>query len=248
MYLCSISNLQPLRRPGPLAWKIETTSNQSDPLESLDSSIPVRPSWIQDSAGRQHAFVHRRSLAVRFTALDTVILCIRVCQSPGCTDDGGSEALDYLTSLAPPGVRVSKGKCVSLCGAGPVVEVINDGSSLEVKEKKVTGDKLKEMVLGWHESCDGDVLKPYQITGLVQGYEESVQARRAYETKDYEGALELCTFAIQDARKPAMLLQEARDRDSSSGCESNDEELGFPGEMKWLVETFKVSCRCRMAL
>ena len=171
----------------------------------------------------------------------------RVCQSPGCLDDGASETLDYLTSLAPPGIHVRKGKCVSLCGAGPVVEIVSkDGSS--TKEKKVTGEKMSTLLLGWlrewHESYDGDVLKPYQITGLVQGYEESIQARDAYEAKDFEGALELCTFAIQDARKPALLLQEARDR---AGCDSN-EELGFPAEMRWLVETFKMSCRCRLAL
>lgn len=173
---------------------------------------------------------------------------IRVCQSPGCLDDGARETLDYLTSLAPPDVRVGKGRCLSLCGAGPVVEVIKDGSGASsLKEKKVAGEKMKNMIIKWHDSNDGDVLKPYQITGRVQGYEESIQAREAYDAKDFEGALELCTFAIQDARKPAMLLQEARDRDSSAGCESN-EELGFPVEMRWLIETFKVSCRCRLVL
>ena len=245
MYLCSISNLAHSRgrlRPRRISPILLNLSTPRFPFDPAGFKIPRVDSML--------SFIVALWLFVSLPLIQSFSaeIIIRVCQSPGCTDDGGSETLDYLTSLAPPGVRVSKGKCVSLCGAGPVVEVINDGSSLEVKEKKVTGDKLKEMVLGWHESCDGDVLKPYQITGLVQGYEESVQARRAYETKDYEGALELCTFAIQDARKPAMLLQEARDRDSSSGCESNDEELGFPGEMKWLVETFKVSCRCRMAL
>ena len=48
---------------------------------------------------------------------------LRVCQSPGCKDDGALSTFDCLSAMAPPGVHVVKGGCVSLCGSGPVVEV-----------------------------------------------------------------------------------------------------------------------------
>lgn len=172
---------------------------------------------------------------------------LRVCQSPGCRDDGAASTLECLSAVAPPGVDVVAGGCVSLCGSGPVVEVCDgaeDASSM--KKKRVKGS---DVIFSLLDECtdEGDddnepVLKPYMRDRLMSGYELSLEANDAYQSKDYQSAVELYTDAIESGRKPAMLLQEARGESSLLTDE------GYPVGMRWLVASFKNSCRSRLAL
>ncbi|KAL7523196.1 hypothetical protein ACHAWF_000421, partial [Thalassiosira exigua] len=174
---------------------------------------------------------------------------LRVCQSPGCKDDGAVATFDCLTALAPPGVDVIKGGCVSLCGAGPVVEYCNgadDATTASVKKKRVKG---REAIVSLLDYCDGTgegevgepALKPHLRDRLLNGYELSLEAQGAYDAKDYQSAVDLYTEAIESGRKPAMMLQEAR-------CEDGAPSDGYPEGVKWIVASFKNSCRSKLSL
>lgn len=107
---------------------------------------------------------HRRTLTTFPSDL------LRVCQSPGCKDDGAISTLDIVV-----------GGCVSLCGSGPVVEVINnsvDGNSLTRKKKRVKGG---DAISSLFDECvpttmEMPVLKPHMLERLKSGYEMSIQA------------------------------------------------------------------------
>ncbi|KAL7439632.1 hypothetical protein ACHAXM_006792 [Skeletonema potamos] len=167
---------------------------------------------------------------------------IRVCQSPGCRDDGSQSTLDCLTALAAPGCQVMKGGCVSLCGSGPVVEILPDGEDVmtisSVKRKKVKGDVLISL-LDELSGEDTDISSSMRQR-LIMGYELSIEAKAAYEAKDYQTAVQLYEEAIQIGRNPAMALEEAR---SSLGS-NHDSIKGI----NWLVDSFRNSCRARLAL
>jgi (2Fe-2S) ferredoxin len=168
---------------------------------------------------------------------------IRVCQSPGCRDDGAQSTLDCLTALAAPGCQVMKGGCVSLCGSGPVVEILPDGEDnvmtiSSVKRKKVKGDVLLSL-LDVLSDKDTDISSSMRQR-LIMGYEQSLEAKAAYEAKDYQSAVQLYEEAIQIGRNPAMALEEAR----SSLGNNHDSIKGI----NWLVDSFRNSCRARLAL
>ena len=176
---------------------------------------------------------------------------IRVCQSPGCKDDGAIATLACLSALAPPGVEIMKGGCTSLCGSGPVVEICNNiDDTTSIKRKHVKGsDKIKRLL----DECiannnDGDeeevepVLKPYMRDRLVMGYELSIEANEAYNSKNYQLAVEKYADAIESGRKPAMIMQEAW-----AAVASNDDTEQFSG-YQWLITSFKNSCRSRLAI
>lgn len=168
---------------------------------------------------------------------------IRVCQSPGCRDDGAQSTLDSLTALAPPGCKVMKGGCVSLCGSGPVVEILpSDGEDVmtisSIKRKRVKGDALISLL---DEFSDEDTdISTSMRQRLIMGYEQSLEAKAAYEAKDYQSAVQLYEEAIQIGRNPAMALEEAR----ASVTESHDSIDG----LNWLVDSFLFSCRARLAI
>lgn len=121
-------------------------------------------------------------------------ILLRVCQSPGCKDDGDISTLDQMLALAPPGVDIVVGGCVSLCGSGPVVEVINnnvDGNSSTRKKKRVKGG---DAISSLFDECvpttmEMPVLKPHMLERLKSGYEMSIQAELAYAAKDYQQAI-----------------------------------------------------------
>ena len=175
---------------------------------------------------------------------------IRVCQSPGCKDDGALATLACLSALAPPGVEIMKGGCTSLCGSGPVVEVcdnIDDTTSIKKKHMKGS-DKILSLLDECVTSTDNDeediepVLKPYMRDRLVTGYELSLEANEAYNSKNYQLAVEKYTDAIESGRKPAMIMQEAW-----ASVASSDDTQQFSG-YQWLVTSFKNSCRSRLAI
>lgn len=175
---------------------------------------------------------------------------IRVCQSPGCKDDGAMTTLDCLLAMAPPGVDVVKGGCVSLCGSGPVVELYNSIEDVtSVKKKRVKGsDTIMSLLDECVATAEGDeddsepALKPYMRDRLMSGYELSLEAHEAYQAKNYQSAVDLYTDAIESGRKPAMMLQEAR----SAGSDTTTD--GYPEGVQWLVVSFKNSCRARLSL
>mmetsp|Transcript_26872 Transcript_26872/g.57147 ORF Transcript_26872/g.57147 Transcript_26872/m.57147 type:complete len:320 (-) Transcript_26872:100-1059(-) len=174
---------------------------------------------------------------------------LRVCQSPGCKDDGAMSTFDCLSAMAPPGLDVVKGVCVSLCGSGPVVELCDDIDDMApIKKKRVKG---REKILSLLDECvtekdEGEdtvpALKPYMHDRLMNGYELALEANEAYAAKDYQLAVDLYTDAIQSGRKPAMILQEARS--ASSDINSGQ----FLEGVQWLVTSFKNSCRSRLIL
>mmetsp|Transcript_36731 Transcript_36731/g.77073 ORF Transcript_36731/g.77073 Transcript_36731/m.77073 type:complete len:325 (-) Transcript_36731:210-1184(-) len=181
---------------------------------------------------------------------------LRVCQSPGCKDDGAISTLEFLSAVAPPGVDVVKGGCVSLCGSGPVVELCDDIDSMApIKKKRVKG---RDVILSLLDECSskGDegeeiepALKPYMRDRLVSGYELSLEAHQAYASKDYQSAVDLYTDAIESGRKPAMILQEARSAIiSDTTTDDNEQSYGYPEGVRWLVTSFKNSCRSRLSL
>ena len=179
---------------------------------------------------------------------------LRVCQSPGCKDDGAASTFDFLSAMAPPGIDVVRGSCVSLCGSGPVVEVCGDNHNnidvhdamLSIKKKKVKGS---DAILSLLDECvtamDGEVaaLNPHLRDRLCYGYELSLKANEAYKSKNYQLAVELYTEAIESGRKPAMLLHEARIEFRKS-ADADDGSYS----LQWLVASFKNSCRSRLAL
>ena len=186
---------------------------------------------------------------------------LRVCQSPGCKDDGAIQTFDCLNALAPPGVDIVKGGCVSLCGSGPIVEICNKIDDVQsTKKKRVKGGDtivslLDECITaveddGQEQNLQEPALKPYMRDRLLSGYEMALEANEAFTAKDYQSAVDLYTDAIESGRKPAMLLQEARA--AAAAVASNDDESenqsteGYPLGVQWLVTSFKNSCRARL--
>ena len=180
---------------------------------------------------------------------------LRVCQSPGCKDDGAVATFDCLSAIAPPGVDVIKGGCVSLCGSGPIVEMCNDANEeggTSIKKKRVKGG---DVIISLLDECAGEknddepILKPFMRDRLMTGYELSLEAKEAYDAKDYQTAVDLYTDAIESGRKPAMILQEARSAaaptPNENGMKSSD---GYREGVRWLVTSFKNCCRSRLSL
>jgi len=184
-------------------------------------------------------------------------ILLRVCQSPACKDDGAVSTLDRMLALAPPGVDIVVGGCVSLCGSGPIVEVISDvdgNSSLTRKKKRVKGGDAMSSLLNEcvPTTMETPVLKPHMLDRLKSGYEMSIQADTAFAAKDYQQAIELYSDAIENARKPAMLLQDAREAalgpDSTRAITDNISNGGYPTGLRWLVTSLKNSCRSRLVM
>lgn len=171
---------------------------------------------------------------------------LRVCQSPGCIADGAVDTLDSLSALSPPSIQVCKGPCISLCGSGPVVEVCNIEDTTSIKKKRIKGSKSILALLNElkRDEEDGDeIMKQYMFDRLVMGYELAQEANDImYKAKDYKKSIELYEDAIQNGRKPAMILQEAR-----QSANIDNEEYNYRG-IDWLVSAFKNSCRARLML
>lgn len=175
---------------------------------------------------------------------------LRVCQSPGCRDDGAASTFECLSAVAPPGLDVVKGGCVSLCGAGPVVELCDDVDSRAfAKKKRVKG---RDVILSLLDECvaeDGEpALRPRMRDRLMSGYETSLEAHEAYAKRDYRSAVDLYAKAVESGREPATILQEARV--ASGGAAENDGErsIGYPEGLRWLVLSFTNSARSRLSL
>jgi hypothetical protein len=196
-------------------------------------------------------------------------ILLRVCTSPGCRDDGAASTLDRLLALAPPGVDVVGGGCVSLCGSGPVVEVVDDvrvgggafgvgvgvvaSSSSSKKRRRVKGggaiasllDGCVAATAGEGADVVGSALKPHMRDQLARGYELSTQADAARASGDYQLAVDLYADALESGRKPAVLLQEAREAGGAAACDAGG---GYPAGLRWLVDSLKNSCGCRLRL
>ena len=178
---------------------------------------------------------------------------LRVCQSPGCKDDGAMTTFECLSAMAPPCVEVVKGGCVSLCGSGPVVELCNNVEDVtSVKKKRVKGSgTILSLLDECEEEENGPALKPFIRDRLMTGYELSLEAQEAYDAKNYQIAVDIYTDAIENGRKGAMTLQEARSAiiDTVTANDTETEQSNsYPEGVRWLVKSFKNSCRSRIAL
>lgn len=133
------------------------------------------------------------------------------------------------------------------------MEVCNSIDDVQsIKRKKVKGDALINLLNEMQPFNDEseDVFPPRMRQRLIDGYNSYIQANEAYASKDYESALELYEEAIQNGRKPAMALQEAREKYYATTSSSSAAviEEGFHPSLNWLVTTFKNCCRARLLL
>ena len=102
----------------------------------------------------------------------------------------------------------------------------------------------------------GSALKSHMRDRLASGYELSIEANAAYASRDYRLAADLYADAIESGRKPAMLLQEAREAGggvAGQGGAATSEDAavvdgGCPAGLRWLVDSLTNSCRCRLLL
>jgi len=156
--------------------------------------------------------------------------------------------LDCLSALSSPGIDVCKGPCISLCGSGPVVEVCNSDDTTSIKKKRIKGSETILALLSELKSVDeekeDEIMKQYMFDRLVMGYELAQEANDMYKAKDYKKSIELYEDAIQNGRKPAMILQEARQAANIDKEEFYNNDRGI----EWLVSAFKNSCRARLML
>lgn len=74
-----------------------------------------------------------------------------------------------------------KGGCVSLCGSGPIVEILPDGEDVmtisSVKRKKVKGDVLVSLLDELSDE-ETDISKSMRQR-LTMGYKQSLEAKTA---------------------------------------------------------------------
>jgi len=88
--------------------------------------------------------------------------------SPGCVADGSKRTLDKLRALAPPNVDVVPGTCSSLCGNGPIVDVVDAGSGNShsgsnnnyKRHRKVSGNKIFDLLLS-HGDVSSEIVEGY---------------------------------------------------------------------------------------
>lgn len=169
---------------------------------------------------------------------------LRVCTSPACKDDGATSTLHRLTALSPPCVKIIKGGCTSLCGSGPIVEICNSADDVQsIKRKRVKDEALINLLDEFMQE-DSD-FTPYLRNRLLDGYDFHVRANKAFESKQYQSAVELYEEAIQNGRKPALALQESREQYSTT---DEGESEGYPQSLDWIVTSFRNSCKSRLAL
>lgn len=170
---------------------------------------------------------------------------LRVCTSPACKDDGAVSTLHRLVALAPPCTNVVKGGCTSLCGSGPIVEICDNIDDVQsVKRKRVNHEAVIQLLDEFMEK-DSD-FTPFLRDRLLQGYDLYTEANIAFESKQYELAMELYEEAIQNGRKPAIALQEAREKYTTEDNKESTE--GYPDSIDWVVTTFRNSCKCKLEL
>ena len=170
---------------------------------------------------------------------------LRVCTSPACKDDGAISTLDRIIALAPPCTNVVKGRCTSLCGSGPIVEICDKIDDVQSVKRKRVKDKAVIQLLDEFMEGDSD-FTPSLRDRLLQGYDFYIEANTAYESKQYQLAIELYEQAIQNGRKPAIALQEARENYAAE--EKIQSTESYPASIDWIVTTFRKSCRCKLEL
>jgi tetratricopeptide (TPR) repeat protein len=174
---------------------------------------------------------------------------LRVCTSPACKDDGAISTYDRLTALAPPCLTVIKGGCTSLCGSGPIVELCDTVDAVQsIKRKRVKDDVLTNLLNELLINCKEteDVFPSRMYNRLIDGYNSHILGNAAYQSKDYKSAIDFYEEAIQNGRKPALALQEARDTYTTT--QTDEEEEGYPPSLEWLITTFQNSCQARLSL
>ena len=136
------------------------------------------------------------------------------------------------------------GGCTSLCGSGPIVEVCDHIDDVQsTKRKRVSDEALIHLLDEFTE--EGSDFTPYMRNRLLDGYNCYIEANKAFELKKYQSAIELYEEAIQNGRKPAMALQQAREEYTKNAFESSER---YPAGLDWIVTTFRNSCTSRLQL
>ena len=136
------------------------------------------------------------------------------------------------------------GGCTSLCGSGPIVELCDHVDDTQSTKRKRIKDEALINLLDEFTEEDSD-FTPYMRNRLLDGYKCYIEANEAFELKNYHSAIELYEEAIQNGRKPAMSLQQAREEYTKSICKSSER---YPASLDWIVITFRNSCKSRLHL
>ena len=117
-------------------------------------------------------------------------------------------------------------------------------ATLSVKRRRIKDDALIGLLDEFFET--EQVFAPHLRDRLLDGYSSYIKANEAYEARQYQLAVELYEEALQNGRKPAMALQEAREKYSIVGEMAADGN--YPMSLDWIVQTFRNSCRSRLEL
>ena len=160
---------------------------------------------------------------------------IEVCVSPGCIADGAQGALSKLKALAPPSVCVKSGKCVSLCGKGPVLIQNPDNDKTKVLHRYMNDPKLvpfvKELAaqdLAEDENEYGDEDSNGGLTAaaaaaeilddLVEGYDLITEGENKLSKKLYAQASDDLREGINKAFQPSQI---------------------YGGDMEWMAQAHR---------
>jgi tetratricopeptide (TPR) repeat protein len=117
-----------------------------------------------------------------------------------------------------------------------------------IKRKRVKDDVLTNLLNELLINCKEteDVFPSRMYNRLIDGYNSHILGNAAYQSKDYKSAIDFYEEAIQNGRKPALALQEARDTYTTT--QTDEEEEGYPPSLEWLITTFQNSCQARLSL
>jgi len=135
---------------------------------------------------------------------------VEVCLSPGCLADGAQGTLSKLKALAPPAsVCVREGKCLSLCGKGPVlIQNPDEKPKRRIVLKNMKDEKLVPFLNELISTANDDsgaaetgtenavVMLP---DDLVEGYDLVTNGSRMFLEKSYSEAAKHLKSGIDKA-------------------------------------------------
>ncbi len=134
---------------------------------------------------------------------------VEVCLSPGCLADGAQGTLSKLKALAPPAsVCVREGKCLSLCGKGPVlIQNPDEKPKHRIILKNMKDEKLVPFLNGLITSnagesdsaADGVVEGRVVPDDLVEGYDLVDKGSKMFSEKSYSDASKYLKSGIDKA-------------------------------------------------
>lgn len=180
--------------------------------------------------------------------------------SPGCKADGAEGTLAEMQALAPPGVCIEEGGCVSQCGKGPIVTTTTTKTATtttDSESKKIPKNrKSKEDVIIYKRVSDETIvleLLPTIMEELVEGYRIVQKAKEFFDASQYEEAIDLYEKGLDLALQPAMDMHmpkndEEKNRDNDDGVVVDSVVFAVPVGMHWIIRTCHEMTQSYLAL